>query len=237
MALPAVVLKAKNAIKKGAAAYQASKAVNTTQNNDGQSSANIKKIGSIIGVIILLFMFPFVALFLNFAQQMGLMQITDTANADALSASSTTGGSSYNYNGVVTDAMSKVVEQARANAGAPGYDQYCQKWVSDTWEQATGMTTTRLPSAWDAWQAWQVSTDMDNIPPGANVYASGWPYYSSGISNPYGHVGIYLGNNQVADYSKIWDLEEWINAQYANCNGHYGWLGWGWENGVDLTQQ
>ena len=58
-----------------------------------------------------------------------------------------------------------------------------------------------------------------------------------GAENPYGHVGIYLGDGQVADYSRVWSLLEWASSQYANCNGRVGWLGWGWLSGDDLSRR
>lgn len=48
-------------------------------------------------------------------------------------------------------------------------------------------------------------------------------------SNPYGHVGIYIGNGMVAHNIgeiKIQSLESWIKT--------YKGFAWGWENDIQL---
>lgn len=142
----------------------------------------------------------------------------------------------YDYNGVVTETMQKVVDEVKRQAGS-GYDNGCQGWVSTVWESATGKTAMRsesgIGSAYDAWLKWGVSESQDNIPPGAMVYGSGAGYMGS----LYGHVAVYIGNGQVADQGGIQTLESWIGWQTANCHGTTGWFGWGWQNGDDLTKQ
>lgn len=117
------------------------------------------------------------------------------------------------------------------------YQQYCAKWVNDMYELAFGPgTCKRYASAWLDWQANGVSSSMGDVPLGAAVYASGWGYPGMGNANPYGHVGIYVGDGKVADYSGVHDLRTWASQQGAVCNGHVGWLGWGWVSGDDLTK-
>ena len=140
----------------------------------------------------------------------------------------------YEYDGVVTEVMKAVAELAKKKAGG-GYDGLCEAWAEGIWSDATDRGAPYQESAYSAWKAYGVSTSKTNIPPGAMVFGSGWPYYDDG-SNPYGHVGVYVGNGQVADQGKVWDLEEWINQQVAPCNGSTGWFGWGWMGGVDLTK-
>jgi len=140
----------------------------------------------------------------------------------------------YSYNGVVTDKMKKVADLARQRAGG-GYDKFCEGWVEQIWSEALGISADNQFSAYSAWKNFGVSESKDNIPPGAMVYTSGWPYYDDG-TNPYGHVGVYVGNGQVADQGGVWDIEEWINQQNAPCNGLFGWFGWGWQNNLDLTK-
>lgn len=117
------------------------------------------------------------------------------------------------------------------------YQQYCARWVNDMYELAFGPgTCARYPSAWLDWCANGVSSSMDDIPLGAAVYGSGWGYPGMGQSNPYGHVGIYVGDGRVADYSGVHDLASWASQQSALCNGHVGWLGWGWISSDDLSK-
>lgn len=117
------------------------------------------------------------------------------------------------------------------------YQQWCARWTNDMYELVFGPgTCSRYSSAWLDWRANGVSSDMDDVPLGAAVYASGWGYPGMGNENPYGHVGIYVGDGQVADYSGVHDLKTWASQQNALCNGHVGWLGWGWISGDDLTK-
>ena len=145
----------------------------------------------------------------------------------------------YNYNGVVTETMQKVVDEAKRRAGE-GYDQACEAWAEEVWASATGGNRIYKNSAYDAWVDYKVSDSKENIPPGAMVYGSGAPYCVPGecygTANPYGHVGIYVGNGQVADQGGVKDLESWLGWQHADCNGQTGWFGWGWYGDVDLTK-
>ena len=55
----------------------------------------------------------------------------------------------------------------------------------------------------------------------------------------YGHVGIYIGNGQVANNIgtfSIETLEQWCSWQTATCQGHMGWIGWVWPNNQPLNQ-
>lgn len=117
------------------------------------------------------------------------------------------------------------------------YQQFCAKWTNDMYELVFGSgTCSRYSSAWDDWCANGVSSNMEDVPLGAAVYGSGWGYPGMGNANPYGHVGIYIGDGKVADYSGVHDLRSWASQQNAICNGHIGWLGWGWLSGDDLTK-
>ena len=101
-------------------------------------------------------------------------------------------------------------------------------------DSALGASTSRYGSAYLDFKANAVSTSPTGIPVGAAVYGSGWPTASDGSSNPFGHVGIYIGDGKVADYTKVWQIDDWISAQRADCNGQVGWLGWGWIGGIAL---
>ena len=159
------------------------------------------------------------------------LEATSTSGTVSVSAETPKSGDS-SYNGEVTQAMQSVADVASANSGG-GYDNYCEAWAEIQWQNATGITRDNQASAYDAWQNFGVSTSMDNIPVGAMVYGSG---HGDGNYNPYGHVGIYVGDGMVADQGGVQTMEQWLSWQTANCDGHVGYIGWGWQNGVDLTK-
>lgn len=130
--------------------------------------------------------------------------------------------------------MQSVADIAAKRSGG-GYDNMCEAWAEKAWEKATGIKRELQPDAYTAWKNFGVSTDKDNIPVGAMVYGSGYAPKGK-TDNPYGHVAIYLGDGKVADQAGVQDLDEWASKQKANCNGHQGYIGWGWQNGVDLTK-
>ncbi len=136
--------------------------------------------------------------------------------------------------GIANDLMQAVANKAANNSGG-GYDNMCEAWAEIQWENATGITRQAKVSAYDAWQSWGVSTSMTDIPVGAMVYGSGSPTVDN-YNNPYGHVAIYIGDGMVADQGGVTSIENWISWQNANCDGYVGYIGWGWQNGLDLTQ-
>ena len=136
--------------------------------------------------------------------------------------------------GITNDTMQSVANTASNNSGG-GYDNMCEAWAEIQWENATGIPRQAQASAYDAWQSWGVSNSRDDIPVGAMVYGSGSPTVDS-YNNPYGHVAVYVGDGMVADQGGVTDLDTWISWQNANCDGYVGYIGWGWQNGVDLTE-
>ena len=138
------------------------------------------------------------------------------------------------YDGKVNDLMQSVATTAANNSGG-GYDNLCEAWAENQWANATGIAAESQPSAYDAWLSYGVSTSKDNIPVGAMVYGSGSPTVDD-YNNPYGHVGVYVGDGMVADQGGTVSLDSWISWQHANCDGHEGWIGWGWQNNMDLTK-
>ena len=95
---------------------------------------------------------------------------------------------------------------------------YCQAWVADVYQAVTG-ARGHAHCALCAAEQWAVSSDWSKIPVGATVYGY--------ASNPYGHVGIYIGNGQVAHNLSgeivIQSLDSWV-SQFKG-------FAWGWENG------
>ncbi len=123
----------------------------------------------------------------------------------------------------LTQGQRDVVDVAM-NSGAYGIAAdlgYCQKWVSQVYREA-GHPITPTASAAASAETYGYNSDLSSIPVGAAVY---------GFSDSqYGHVGIYVGNNQVCHNigrAAVEPLDSWLNT--------YSGYGWGWPGGVDLT--
>ena len=149
------------------------------------------------------------------------------------------GGSNVqlNYNGkdIITD-ISEAIVQAAQTTPSPG-EGLCQAWVRQVYVNA-GLPNVYYTGAYQAFQQTCVSTDVNNIPIGAAVYGTG------SANNPYGHVGIYVGDINGDGKGEVMDnvgsirtqsLEDWIawqvEAGNTQCGGTPGWLGWGWQSG------
>lgn len=95
---------------------------------------------------------------------------------------------------------------------------YCQAWVADVYQAVTGSRVS-AHCALCAADMWAVSQDFSKIQVGATVYGY--------ASNPYGHVGIYIGNGKVihnlSGTIKVQSLESWVKD--------FKGFAWGWENG------
>ena len=125
-------------------------------------------------------------------------------------------------NETVNDTQKKIVAVATNSAkyGISARSGYCQAWVADVYQAVTGSRGS-AHCALCAADMWAVSSDFSQIPVGATVYGY--------ASNPYGHVGIYIGNGMVAHNIgeiKIQSLESWIKT--------YKGFAWGWENDIQL---
>ena len=106
--------------------------------------------------------------------------------------------------------------------GVEAEEGLCQAWASGV-VSAAGFAHDVSPSAEASAEAYKVSDDLTTIPVGAAIYGHS--------SSKYGHVGIYVGNNQV--YHNIGGvqvdtLEDWIVNYRGFC--------WGWIGGTDLTK-
>ena len=150
------------------------------------------------------------------------------------------GGSNVqlNYNGqdIITD-ISEAIVRAAQTTPSPGAG-LCQAWVRQVYANA-GLPNVYYTGAYQAFQQTCVSTDVNNIPIGAAVYGTG------SANNPYGHVGIYVGDingdgkgevmDNVSSGIRTQSLEDWIawqvEAGNTQCGGTPGWLGWGWQSG------
>ena len=126
-------------------------------------------------------------------------------------------------NETVNDTQKKIVAVATNSAkyGISARSGYCQAWVADVYQAVTGSRGS-AHCALCAADMWAVSSDWSKIPVGATVYGY--------ASNPYGHVGIYIGNGMVAHNIgeiKIQSLESSVKT--------YKGFAWGWENGNILV--
>lgn len=127
-------------------------------------------------------------------------------------------------NETVNDTQRKIVAVATNSKkyGISAKSGYCQAWVADVYQAVTGKRG-HAHCALCAADMWAVSQDFSKIQVGATVYGY--------ASNPYGHVGIYIGNGKVihnlSGTIKVQSLESWVK----DFNG----FAWGWENGKNLV--
>lgn len=148
------------------------------------------------------------------------------------SGSSGSGGQDYNS---ANSVQKKIADIARTadNGRIPTTADYCAQFVSLVY-QAAGQPYP-YGNAIDFWNQWGVSTSKDDIPVGAVVCGSG----VGTMGSIYGHVGVYLGDGEVSNNVgslSIESLESWCSWQTANCQGHVGWIGWCFPNGIDITK-
>lgn len=124
-------------------------------------------------------------------------------------------------NETVNDTQRKIVAVATNSEsyGISAKSGYCQAWVADIYQAVTGSRGS-AHCALCAADMWAVSSDWSKIQVGATVYGY--------ASNPYGHVGIYIGNGKVihnlSGTVKIQSLESWVKD--------FKGFAWGWENGA-----
>ena len=114
---------------------------------------------------------------------------------------------------------------ARKKVGTAAYSGRCQTFVADAYAYGAGMTRRSAGTANAARNLWRVSTSRKNIPLGAAVY------FDSPTAPAAGHVGLYIGNNQLIHAFgtvKIMSVDAVIGAGYA-------YQGWGWNGGVRPT--
>lgn len=142
-------------------------------------------------------------------------------------------GGGITYSGKVTATMQKIADNAKNGISTqPCSAGWCAAWVSGVY-QASGLPYVG-GNAIDMWNNFKNtgSTDKANIPPGAIVVGSG----AGSDGAIYGHVGIYLGNNMVAQNigrHDVCSLERWISQQTATCQEHHGWIGWVYPYGFE----
>ena len=128
-----------------------------------------------------------------------------------------------------TEMQAKIVEIASSQDTLGNPAGYCQAWVADVYEEA-GQSRISSCCASSAADQWLISIDTNNIPLGAAVYGYSNPVVYCSCGRDAGHVGIYIGNGQVASNVggiRIESLDSWIAS--------FGWKGWGWNGGTDYS--
>lgn len=114
---------------------------------------------------------------------------------------------------------------AKSKLGTAAYSGRCQAFVADAYAYGAGMPRRSAGTANAARNLWRISTSRGNIPLGAAVY------FDSPTQPTAGHVGLYIGNNQIIHAFgtvKIMSVDAVIGAGYA-------YQGWGWNGGVRPT--
>ncbi len=141
----------------------------------------------------------------------------------------------YNSGNASSGKAQLVAEYARTNNGTfPCTYGWCAAWVSGIYAKA-GVTPPH-GNAIDYWNKWSYSggTGKYNIPVGACVISSGAGF----LAETYGHIGIYIGNGLVANnvgYLRIESIDSFDYSATATCQGHTGYIGWVWPNGIPLN--
>lgn len=133
--------------------------------------------------------------------------------------------------GEATAMQSKIVEIAASQNTLGNGAGWCQAWVADVYAEAGQTPRASKCCAGSATDSWKISVEPNNIPLGAVVYGKSNPTVYCGCGRDAGHVGIYIGNGQVASNVggiRIESLDSWIAA--------FGWKGWGWNGGTDYSR-
>lgn len=86
-----------------------------------------------------------------------------------------------------------------------------------------------------AWQSYGVSSSRDDIPLGAAVYFGGSSTIDSVCGQEAGHVGIYIGNNEIAHAWSSTIICKTTIDYVINCGYYY--RGWGWQGGYALATE
>lgn len=111
----------------------------------------------------------------------------------------------------------------------------CQAFAWRCLSQSIGVTDNRGGCcAMKAGQTNIISTSRDDIPLGAAVYFAGSRVICSQCGQKAGHVGIYIGNNEI---SHSWGSNKTITKStidhVISCG--YKYCGWGWQGGYALA--
>ena len=164
----------------------------------------------------------------KFAVNAPILGGTGSSTSTTTTSSTTTTTSS----GDAASLRQKVVDQAKSldNLGVSG--GYCEMWVELVYR--TALNRPEIPYQNCAHEAGQKaansSTSTDNIVPGAAVFSfrSSSGTVDSACGQDAGHVGIYIGDGQIASCTGrgstgvvICSIDEWKQSWDFSC---WGWL-------------
>lgn len=124
----------------------------------------------------------------------------------------------------IAGSQQRIVAACHA-VGSPGVG-LCAMWVSQVFSYA-GFPYVG-GNANDMYNAYCTSSNKANLKVGMVVAVSTHPHTSSGRT--YGHIGIYVGDNQVMDnvgFIRTISIDEWIAYYGSTVTPRWGWLG-GW---------
>lgn len=153
-------------------------------------------------------------------------------SASSSSSTTTTNTTTASSSGDAATLRQKVVDQAKSldNLGTPG--GYCEMWVELVYR--TALNRPEVPYQNCAHEAGQKainsSTSTDNIVPGAAVFSfrSSSGKVDSACGQDAGHIGIYIGDGQIASCTGRGDtgvvihtIDEWKQIWDFSC---WGWL-------------
>ena len=138
---------------------------------------------------------------------------------------------------------SKVLERANELNGKTDWNYnkngvtYCLLFVSDFWSSNHTFPDGKAGLGFTGSYGWysaqnycnnfRVSTSMDNIPIGADVFFSS--------SDGYGHIGIYVGDGKFLNaYGEKIRIDSFYNSPYLGNYWANHYLGWGWHQYVKV---
>jgi len=138
-------------------------------------------------------------------------------------------GVSSSGNETINENQQKVVDQCKTGDMLGSSGGWCLQWVTNVYDKVFNTSFPRYPCATEAAQAANSSSHMskDDIPVGAAVFGHSNPNVPCG-DHEAGHVGIYIGDGQVASNVgtvRIESLDSWIDG--------FGWKGWGYIPGTE----
>ncbi|MBQ6453043.1 MAG: C40 family peptidase [Coriobacteriales bacterium] len=126
----------------------------------------------------------------------------------------------------------EVVEYMESRVGDDYNANWCLYFVRTSWQAMGGPeSTTCCASKYG--EEHVISSDMDNIPVGADVYFVGGSVHCDNCGRMAGHVGIYVGDGMmVHNYGST--IRKDPVAEVAHW-GELQWLGWGFHGGISIT--
>lgn len=148
------------------------------------------------------------------------------------SASTTSSTTTTTSSGDAASLRQKVVDQAKSLESFGVQGGWCEMWVEMVYEKVLGRDVPNQNCAHEAGlAAVYSSTTEDNIVPGAAVFSfrsSNPNKVCSECGQSPGHVGIYIGNGQIASCTGhgdtgivICSIDEWKQSWDFSC---WGWL-------------